>query len=99
MAGNEQSRSVSNRLRHFLAAVAIGLFCAAAAFVPACRAQGPPAPEVWLGGPDHHEFPWKVHLLGPYLTFQQRYLVQVRATTPVVSPGSNASGRELHFLV
>ena len=39
--------------------------------------------EQWLRGPDRLDFKWKVELLAPRLTFQQRNLVQVRAYVDV----------------
>jgi hypothetical protein len=34
----------------------------------------------WLRGPDREDFRWKVRVSRPRLTFQQRHLVQIRAT-------------------
>ena len=39
--------------------------------------------EQWLRGPERQDFKWKVELLAPRLTFQQRNLVQVRAYVDV----------------
>jgi hypothetical protein len=59
---------------------AVAVLCAATL----CAGQSGPVPvEQWLRGPDRRDFPWKVRLLKPRLTFQQRYLVQVRANLPV----------------
>jgi hypothetical protein len=33
----------------------------------------------WLRGPNRSDFPWKVRIRGPWLTFQQRHTVQVHA--------------------
>lgn len=47
------------------------------------QAQSAPPPELpiheWLRGPDRHDFPWKVKIRDPWLTFQQRHTVQVHA--------------------
>lgn len=55
--------------------------------------------DAWLLGPDRHDFPWKVHLLGPRLTFQQRYLEQVRVTIPANAVNKGSARHDLHFLV
>jgi hypothetical protein len=52
-----------------------------------------------LGGPERQDFPWKVHLFAPRLTFQQRYLVQVRANIDTRVLKNLAPGADLHLLV
>jgi hypothetical protein len=65
--------------------------------------NAPPSdPEVerWLNGPDRHDFDWKVRILDPWLTFQQRYVVETRIVLPVrklVRAGISFS--DFHFAV
>src|SRR5512140_2384498 len=90
------------RFRHAFTAAVITLVCAASAlYPPLCPAQtSPPIPvEEWLRGPDRRDFPWKVRLLRPQLTFQQRYLLQVRADLHVDVLQTGSEQRDLHFLV
>lgn len=63
------------------------------------RTRAPLPVEQWLGGPEHADFPWKVEVLPPRLTFQQRYVVQVRITVPVADLQRGSAQRDLHFLV
>ncbi len=84
------------------AIVVTAVLCAVCAGIPQpCRGQTRPQQlvEEWLRGPDRRDFPWKVRLLSPRLTFQQRYLVQVRANIPVDTLQRGAPHRDLHFLV
>ncbi len=84
---------MSPRLRYPLA---VALLCAATL----CAGQAIPVPvERWLRGPDRRDFPWKVRLLPPRLTFQQRYLLQVRANLPVDVLQQGSAQRDLHFAV
>jgi len=73
------------------------------AVAPACceaMEHRPPLPfDQWVLGPDRHDFAWKVHLLTPQLTFQQRYLEQVRVTMPSDTLKNGSAQRDLHFLV
>ncbi|MGB7847782.1 MAG: hypothetical protein WBL63_19375 [Candidatus Acidiferrum sp.] len=60
----------------------------------------PPLPiDDWLRGPDRQDFAWKIHLLEPRLTFQQRYLVQVRATIDAGILRNVAPPADMHFVV
>jgi hypothetical protein len=51
----------------------------------------------WLRGPERKDFKWKVELLPARMTFQQRFLVQVRAYVDV-APIADAK-RDLYFLL
>ncbi len=55
--------------------------------------------EQWLRGPDRQDFPWKVSVESPRLTFQQRYLVQVRAKISAPDLQKASSRRDLHFVL
>lgn len=61
----------------------ISFFALAFFSVALARGQTGLPPELpldeWLGGPDRHDFPWKVKIRDPWLTFQQRHTVQVHA--------------------
>ena len=65
----------SRRLNSFLA---LALFSAAFAHAQIALPSEIPVDE-WLRGPDRHDFPWKVKIRDPWLTFQQRHTVQVHA--------------------
>ena len=54
--------------------------------------------DTWILGTDRHDFAWQVRLLGPRLTFQQRYLEQVRITIPL-DKWKEPTQRDLHFLI
>lgn len=54
--------------------------------------------ELWLRGPDRQDFKWKVELLAPRLTFQQRNLVQVRAYVDV-DPMRGADHHDFYFVL
>lgn len=54
--------------------------------------------EQWLRGPDREDFKWRVELLAPRLTFQQRNLVQVRAYVDV-APMRGADPHDLYFIL
>ncbi len=54
--------------------------------------------EQWLAGPDRKDFKWDVQLLPAHLTFQQRYIVQVRAAVDVASLRA-ADKRDLYFVL
>src|SRR5205085_10202208 len=59
----------------------------------------PPLPvDEWLSGPDRQDFPWKVKVLPPMLTFQQRYLEQIRVTISA-KPWTEGASPDLHFVV
>jgi hypothetical protein len=83
----------------FLCALLGAIFAATPA--PAQKAKPRPAlpVEQWLRGPDRQDFPWKVQLLPARLTFQQRYLVQLRATIPAAVLQKGAPERDLYFVV
>jgi hypothetical protein len=60
----------------------------------------PPLPiDGWLRGVDRQDFPWKIYLSAPRLTFQQRYLVQVRVNIAAEILQNAAPRADLHFLV
>lgn len=42
-----------------------------------------PEVERWLDGPNRRDFDWKVRIFGPWLTFQQRYVVEAEVVLPV----------------
>lgn len=70
----------------------------------AVAAEGEPPPDVpvaqWLQGPERRDFEWKVQLFGPWLSFQQRYVVGIRASMPVRKLlGAGVSLADLHFVV
>ena len=65
----------SRRLNSFLA---LALFSVAFAHAQTAVPSDIPVDE-WLRGPDRHDFPWKVKIRDPWLTFQQRHTVQVHA--------------------
>ncbi len=52
----------------------------------------------WLRGSDRTDFKWRVELLPPRMTFQQRYLVQVRAYVDV-QPLVGDDKRDFYFLL
>lgn len=63
-----------------------------------------PPPEIpvqqWLQGHDRQDFPWRVELGQPWLTFQQRRYVQARITFRVRDLlKAGVSLRDLHFIV
>ncbi len=56
--------------------------------------------EQWLRGPERHDFPLKVQVSRAALTFQQRYVVQVRGTVPASALTRNdGSPRRIHVLL
>jgi hypothetical protein len=60
--------------------------------------EGIPIQQLLLS-PDHCDFPWKVRLFLPILTYQQRYLVKL---TTAIDSGKllrNARFRDLHYIV
>src|SRR6266567_3260716 len=61
------------------------------------KPKSQPAPDVpmqqWLAGPDHQDIPAEFKVLNPRFTFQQRYLVECRASIS----GEIARGRELYI--
>ncbi len=62
----------------------------------------PPDPEIeqWLNGPDRHDFDWKVHIFDPWLTFQQRYVVETQVVLPVRKvTQAGISFSDFHFAV
>src|SRR6516164_4898938 len=52
-----------------------------------------------LLGPDHQDFPWKVKLQAPILTYQQRYLVRLTTAIDRGKLMKEVSFRELHYIV
>ena len=72
-----------------------------AAFPQGKKNKDEPRPDLpieeWLRGPERKEFKWKVELLPARMTFQQRFLVQVRAyvdAAPIVG-----GKHDLYFLL
>jgi hypothetical protein len=59
------------------------VFALAFLSIALARAQTALPPDLpideWLRGPDRQDFPWKIQVREPWLTFQQRHTVQVRA--------------------
>ena len=54
----------------------------------------------WLGGADRRDFDWKVQLRGPWLTFQQRYVAQVRMVVSIRNlKRAGISLPDLHLVV
>ena len=74
---------------------------AVSGFLRAIQAPFPGEPQdAWLRAPDHHDFEWKVQVVGPWLSFQQRYVAGVQAALPIrkmVRAGVSLS--DLHFRV
>jgi hypothetical protein len=56
-----------------------------------------PLVEQWLRGQDRNDFPWKVRLLAPRLTFQQRHLAEVTAIVRAEDLDKGEHERELLF--
>ena len=52
----------------------------------------------WLAGPERKDYPWDVELIQPRLTFQQRFLLQVRATVDV-APMIDGRKHDLWFVL
>lgn len=92
---------MSNRLVRatFSALIAMLSWSTFAACAEAQRSIPPVPVDQLLQGPERREIPWKVRLSEPRLTYQQRYLVQVRATIPAEALAYNGKGRKLHFLM
>lgn len=89
-------------LRTIRSALLIGLACVSWVAPAGCDVteERPPLPfDQWILGPDRHDFAWKVHLLPPQLTFQQRYLEQIRVTIPSETLKNGSAQHDLHFLV
>jgi len=54
----------------------------------------------WLGSPDRRDFPWRVELSHPWLTFQQRHAVRTEVTIRVRDLlAAGLSLTDLHFMV
>ncbi len=53
----------------------------------------------WISKPDRQDFPWKVQVLPPRLTFQQRNLVQVRISLDSEALQKVGTDSDLNFLV
>ncbi len=87
------------RVRQLLTVAIIAVLWQACA-IPARSQDDLPFPaEEWLRGPERRDFPWKVHVGPPRLTFQQRFLVQVRAEIPAEPLQRSGPRRDLHFLL
>jgi len=69
------------------------------AFVQTSETRPPLPIDGWLHGVDRQDFPWKIYLSAPRLTFQQRYLVQVRVNIAAEILQNAAPRADLHFLV
>jgi len=77
-----------NRFAVNVASLARGLLIGLVILAPLpCLAAVPDTPdrpiEQWLQGAEHHDFAWKVQILGPWLSFQQRHVAGIRAVLPV----------------
>ena len=92
-------RVIHNVQSAFLWALLLGILGAAPAYCEATEVRPPLPFNTWILGPDRHDFAWKVHLFTPQLTFQQRYLEQVRVTMPSDTLKNGSAQRDLHFLV
>src|SRR5258708_15782507 len=94
---------MTKQVQWFWATIAFVLLAAAhlhgPAFAQTSEALRPLPIDDWLGGPERQDFPWKIHLFAPRLTFQQRYLVQVRANIDTRVLQNAAPGADLHLLV
>ncbi len=80
------------------------LFLAISAISPAvCQIVGEASHSVpveeWLRGPDRRDFPWKISVDAPRLTFQQRYLLQVHVKISAPELQKSSPRRDLHFVV
>ena len=86
--------------------LAVATLLAAGVFVvadtPRYRSANPtdavPTQEL-VQGPDRHDFPCKVELESPILTYQQRYLVGVGITLDRRELMKNGASRDLHYVV
>ncbi|MGH9524217.1 MAG: hypothetical protein ACRD3E_16965 [Terriglobales bacterium] len=77
--------------------VLLALVCAPMLASPMRAQQEPPLDfKAVAEGPARTDFRWKTQLIGPRLTFQQRFLVQVRANVTV--PGGDRA-HDFYFLV
>ncbi len=52
-----------------------------------------------LRGPERKELPLKVQILPPRLTYQQRYLVELRAVLPISELHRNGTANDLYFML
>lgn len=87
------------RPRLLLAVVALSFAAFAAQEKGAKDEPRPDLPiDQWLRGPDRQDFKWRVELLAPRLTFQQRNLVQVRAYVDV-APIHGDSHHDFYFVL
>jgi hypothetical protein len=55
--------------------------------------------EEWLNGPGRQDFPWKVRVVGPTLTLQQRQFVEVQVAIRQRDLFKDVSKRDLHFII
>ena len=91
-------RMAAHRLALMLALLATTSLPVSAS--PQTSETRPPLPvDEWLRGPDRQDFRWKVRVSRPRLTFQQRHLVQIRATVDADLVHRDAATPDLHFFV
>ena len=55
--------------------------------------------EGWIKTGEHQDFPWRIHINKPVLTFQQRMVVKVTATIDAAVLQSQSIKRDLVFIV
>ena len=55
--------------------------------------------EQWLSGPERSDFKWRVELVPPRMTYQQRFLVQVRAYVDAAPLQAAGHSHDFYFLM
>jgi hypothetical protein len=84
--------------RHLMVALLISLF--GAAFALSAAKDAPPFDaNRWLDGPDHKDFPWEVSISLPYLSFQQRQMVQISININGERLQDPENRKDLHFVI